>query len=268
MATMIISKLQDTNVESKPRIATTIQVMLPAYNEANALPQMLNDLDATLGQRGIAYHVTVVDDGSSDNTAAIVRDAAQRLPVELVSHPRNLGLAAAMRTGLEHVADCSGEDDIVITMDSDNTHPIGLMPRLISMIREGHDIVIASRYQHGSRVLGVPAFRRMTATVAGMLFKLLFPIQGVRDYTCGYRAYRVSAIRKGIATYGDRFITEEGFSCMVDLLLKLSRLNLICGEAPMILRYDLKFGESKMPVGKTITSTLRLALRRRMGILD
>ena len=55
---------------------------------------------------------------------------------------------------------------------------------------------------------------------------------------------------------------------MVDILLKLSRLNLICGEAPMILRYDNKVGGSKMPVGKTIFATLRLAAKRRMGVLD
>ena len=55
---------------------------------------------------------------------------------------------------------------------------------------------------------------------------------------------------------------------MVDLLLKLGRLNLIFGEAPMILRYDQKDGLSKMPVGSTIFATLKLAARRRMGHVD
>ncbi|MEM7312272.1 MAG: glycosyltransferase family 2 protein [Planctomycetota bacterium] len=265
---MTTTELHLTAAKPLSLSTVTVRVMLPAYNEAVALPAMLNDIAATFEAMSMPYHVTVVDDGSSDDTAEVVLDAVDRMPVELVPHPRNLGLAAAMRTGLTHVAKSASDDDIIITLDSDNTQPVGLMPRMIQLIQEGHDVVIASRYQRGSRVLGVPAFRRFTAMVAGILFKCLFPIQGVRDYTCGYRAYRVRAIRQGLAEYGDRFITEEGFSCMVDLLLKLSRLNLIFGEVPMILRYDQKDGASKMPVGRTITQTLKLALRRRMGIFD
>jgi len=245
-----------------------IQVILPAYNEADALPQMLQELDRTFSQHRWHYHVTVVDDGSTDDTAEIVLEAAASLPVSLLPHTRNLGLAAAMRTGLAKVSSQAAPDDIIITMDSDNTHPIGLAPKMIEMVHEGFDVVVASRFRRHSRVVGVSRFRQLTAIVAGMMFNVLFPIRGVRDYTCGFRAYRAAAIQSGFETYGDTFISEEGFSCMVDILLKLSRLNLIFGEAPMILRYDRKVGDSKMPVGKTIFATLRLVAKRRMGILD
>ena len=246
----------------------TVQILLPAYNEASALPTMLESLESMFRQARLSYHVTVVDDGSQDDTARIARKAERNLPLTLIQHPVNQGLAAAMRTGLRSLAAASSLDDIIVTMDCDNTHPIGLIPRMLQEIHEGRDVVVASRFQSQSRVMGVPAFRQLTGIGAAVLFKLLFPIKGVRDYTCGFRAYRADAVRRAFDEYGDDFISEQGFTCMVDILLKLSRLQMICSEVPMVLRYDQKVGQSKMPVGKTVRQSLRLAFRRRVGILD
>ena len=68
-----------------------------------------------------------------------------------------------------------------------------------------------------------------------------------------------------VARYGSRFVDTEGFQCMVDILLKLRKLDVIFGEAPMILRYDLKRGASKMRVARTIRQTLSLLAKRRLG---
>ena len=86
----------------------------------------------------------------------------------------------------------------------------------------------------------------------------------MRDYTCGFRAYREGVLRQAVAEYGDRFVSETGFSCMADVLLKLRRYPLIVGEAPLILRYDQKGGVSKMRVARTVWQTLRLIARRRV----
>jgi dolichol-phosphate mannosyltransferase len=99
------------------------------------------------------------------------------------------------------------------------------------------------------------------------MFQILFPIRGVRDYTCGYRAYRTETIRAAAAMYGDQLITETGFSCMADLLLKLRRLPLEMSEIPLELRYDRRGGGSKMRVLRTIRQTLMLMVRRRLGQL-
>ncbi len=87
----------------------------------------------------------------------------------------------------------------------------------------------------------------------------------MKDFTCGYRAYRARVIRESFARYGDHFLDQDGFQCMVDILLKMRRMNLIFGEVPFILRYDYKEGSSKMNVPKTIRDTLALAWRRRFG---
>jgi dolichol-phosphate mannosyltransferase len=178
----------------------------------------------------------------------------------------NQGLAAAIRTGLTAALSRCGPDDVIVTMDCDNTHPPRLIPGMLEMIREGRDVVIASRFQPGAEVIGVPRSRLLYSIGARWLFQLLFPIRGVRDYTCGFRAYRAEALRQAVARYGDGLISETGFSCMADLLLKLRTLPLEMSEVPLELRYDRRGGGSKMQVLRTIRQTLGLLVRRRFGL--
>jgi dolichol-phosphate mannosyltransferase len=99
--------------------------------------------------------------------------------------------------------------------------------------------------------------------IAGLLFKIVFPIKGVRDYTCGYRAYRAHVLQEVTESDAD-FFDQDGFQAMVDVLLKLRRnRDLVFGEVPLILRYDHKAGASKMDVRATTMATLRLMVRRR-----
>jgi dolichol-phosphate mannosyltransferase len=126
-------------------------------------------------------------------------------------------------------------------------------------------VVIASRYHPEARVYGVPLVRRALSRSASLLLRALFPIRGVRDFTCGYRAYRASALWSALDRHRDELLTQDGFECMVDILLKLRTMNLVFGEVPLLLRYDQKSGESKMAVGRTIRRTLALVLRRRLA---
>ena len=240
-----------------------IHIVLPAFNEAESLKVLLPDLIKTLKTERLQHKIYVVDDGSIDGTSKIVKNFSRRFPqVKLIVHKTNEGLAEAVNTGFKSALAGSKSGDILITMDADNTHLPGLIVRMARLINEGNDIVISSRFVSGSRVRGVPLTRRLLSLSAGMIFKVLFPIPGVKDYTCGFRAYRVDLIKKGMAIHKNKFISEKGFSCMVDILLKLKRFDPICTEVPMILRYDLKKGKSKMNVGRTIIETLKLILKR------
>ena len=106
-------------------------------------------------------------------------------------------------------------------------------------------------------------FRKITGSGAGVIFKVLVGINNVRDYTCGFRAYRVDLIKKAHHRFQDKLIEEKGFSCMAEILLKLSLFDPIIHELPMILRYDRKGGASKMNVSKTIKDTIKLIFRFR-----
>jgi len=241
-------------------------VTLPAYNEAATLPRLLVAIREAMEESQIAYRVIVVDDGSTDGTAKAARDtAALGIPLSVVSHETNRGLGEGIRTGLVQALADATDKDIIVTMDSDNTHGPGLIVRMVRNIREGNDVVIASRYRPGARIKGVPGYRRVLSRVASILFRVVFPTPNVRDYTSGYRAYRAGILRKAFETYGQEFVAQSGFSCMVDILLKLRRLDAIISEVPMVLRYDLKEGVSKMLVVRTTLDTLALMVRRRIS---
>src|SRR6478609_6625525 len=156
-----------------------VWIALPAYNEENSLPPLLTAIETALEPAGIDYGVIVVDDGSRDATARIAREAAAQGPVELIMHVKNQGLAAAIRTCLGAAIARSGPDDVIVTMDCDDTHPPRLIPQMLDVINDGRDVVIASRFQPGAKVVGVPASRLAYSIGAKWMFQTMFPIRGV-----------------------------------------------------------------------------------------
>jgi dolichol-phosphate mannosyltransferase len=95
---------------------------------------------------------------------------------------------------------------------------------------------------------------------------VLFPTKGVRDYTCGFRAYDLGLLQNVVSDSGDSFFDQDGFQVMVDIILKLRKNpDVIFGEVPLILRYDEKEGESKMQLGRTMRKTLSLIIKQFAG---
>ena len=242
-----------------------VLVVLPAFNEAQGLGALLRRLDQSMHEDGLQYQIIVVDDGSQDATARIVADHARYMPIQVERHEVNQGLGATIRDGLRVAVSHARDEDVIVVMDADNTHTPGLIRNMIRVVGEGADVVIASRYRSGSYIRGVPVHRKLLSLGARLLFQLVFPTPGIRDYTCGYRAYRASVLTEAFRRYGDDFVNQEGFQCMVDILIKLRRMDLIFREVPLILRYDLKEGASKMKVARTVGRTLELIARRRFG---
>ena len=226
-----------------------ITVVLPAYNEEQDLPPLLERIGSALAAAQCTYRILIVDDGSRDRTVELVLAAQRRLPITLVKHPRNMGLGAAIRTGLSEAAK---DDGVVITMDADNSQDPALIPTMVNRIEEGYDVVIASRFQQGGQEVGVAPHRVVLSHGAGHVMRLAVRYPGVRDYSCGYRAYTAGILRALQKAYGQDFVHENGFACMFELLVKLKKIGARASEVPLVLRYDLKTGPSKMRVGRTL----------------
>lgn len=240
-----------------------VRVVLPAYNEEEALAVFLGEIVETLTEAGIDHEVIVVDDGSADRTAEVVTDASLSMPVRLIQHEQNQGLAAAIRTGLVAGVEGARPEDVVVTMDADRTQRPEAILLMLEQLDAGCDFVIASRYRPGAQVVGVPWYRNLLSLGGRALFQVLFPTKGVRDYTSGARAYNAGLLQRMIERFGDDLVSEEGFSCMVDVLLKARSMDSKFGEVPLVLRYDFKPGLSKMSVFSNVWETLCLAGRVR-----
>lgn len=227
-----------------------IVVLLPAYNEEKALPELFLSLEKAFESIG-EFRIVVVDDGSTDKTPEILNEYKSVLPLTVLTHERNMNLGRAMLTGLSYVRDNAGDDDLIITMDSDNTHSPDVIHRLIENSDKG-DIGIASRYESGGGEQGLSGFRSIMSRGAGYLLDLAFHVPNVKDYTCGYRLYHPAIIRKGFTIFGDDLVSETGFTSMAEILIRLHFAGATFYEVPLMLRYDLKSSPSKMKVLSTI----------------
>ncbi|HNK58578.1 MAG TPA: glycosyltransferase family 2 protein, partial [Leptospiraceae bacterium] len=225
-----------------------IWILLPAFNEEESLPRLLPKISKFCLDSNFNYEIVVVNDGSLDSTLSILQDYSKTLPVTIVNHVINRGLGETERDGFEYIASKIQEEDILIRMDCDDTHEPMYMPSHVEKMREGFDVVISSRFQPGGGQLGVNGYRAFISACANIFMKVLFPIEGVKDFSCGYRSYKGKIIKDAIKVFGNGFIQLKGlgFTSTLETIVKLKLLGARFSEVPFVLRYDQKVSSSKM----------------------
>ncbi len=239
-----------------------VYILLPIYNEEKSLSILFEKLDKGMQRMKLQYHVIAYNDGSKDKSLDVLNRYKESMPITVIGEESNNGLGAALGALLRKVLDMSlDKEDIAVVLDSDDTHNPEHIHHMINKLRDGFDVVIASRYLLDSRIVGVTIPRQIFSIGASWLMRILFPIKGVKDYTCGYRAYTINCLRKAYEKFGELLIEEKSFACMAELILKLRSMHIIAVEVPIILRYDQKHGKSKMKIFKTIQRTLLMLYR-------
>ena len=243
---------------------STVFVVIPAYNEEQNLPSLLPHIARVVSAIGREVRIIVVNDGSRDNTRAVAENLAKTLTVLVISHPTNFGVGRVFLTGLRAASESARAEDVIVLMEADSTNDPELLPEMVRRIENGDDVVIGSRYQRGGRYHKFPPKRLALSLAANAGVRVLFPIRGVRDYTIFYRAYRAAVLARGFAIFGDRLIETRTFVCNAELLVKLNHVwPLRVSEVPLVYRYDLKKGKSKMPIKKTFREYLSFVRQAR-----
>lgn len=158
-----------------------LSVVIPVYNEAQGLPELVDRLEAALEGQG-SYEVIFVDDGSRDNSFAVLRELAQSRPwMRVIALRRNYGQTLAIQVGIQHA---SGE--VIVLMDSDLENDPADIPRLLEKLKEGYDVVSGWRRE---RWKGQWLTRRLPSVVANALISWLSGVH-LHDYGCTLKAYR------------------------------------------------------------------------------
>ncbi|GMV41688.1 MAG: dolichol-phosphate mannosyltransferase [Myxococcales bacterium] len=242
------------------RETARVIVVLPAYNEAAVIARVLHEVHDELDRAGFLDHeLLVVDDGSHDNTAAIVESVMGELPVVLERHDGNQGLGRALRTGLVAAAKRVGANDVVLTTESDGTQPASVLPELVRAILSGYDFAVATPLADEEGFRGVPLHRRVLSRGANVLYSGLFSIHTLRDYTNLVRGMRGGTLQRAIDRYGSEgLITRRGFEAVPELILKLRPLMPKIFEIPLVIDHSLMQRESQLPVARTIRASLLL----------
>ena len=224
-----------------------VTVIVPCYNEEAGLPFLLERLRKMRAQSANDWHFLFVDDGSSDGTfSALLRAAHEESWIEVVRHPENLGLGAALRTGFEHT-----RSPVVCSIDSDCTYPPEKLPELASLVRDDAQIVTASAWHPDSAAAEGSAIRIWLSRMVSGLYKLLIG-QDVYTFTCLFRAYHTETVRR------IRF-RSSGFAAVAEIMLRAMLSGYRVSEVPMRLE-SRRFGESKLKVSDAIVAHVRLLL--------
>ena len=230
-----------------------IYFLAPFYNEEEFLEKFINNLAQSATKYFKRnYKIVLVNDGSQDGSLDIVKIFEKKYPIILISYRTNRGVDVAFKLGFKKILVMSKKGDLIVTLESDNTSDLNILPKMIEKVDKGADVVLASCYAKGGGIYGTGSFRQITSKIANFILYLAFPIKGVKTYSSFYRVYRVGSFRKAWKAYRNNLIAQKGFVCMVEMLIKLSKLPVKIEEVPMILRWEKRRGKSKMKMGKTV----------------
>ncbi|MEM3622987.1 MAG: glycosyltransferase family 2 protein [Candidatus Bathyarchaeia archaeon] len=235
-------------------------VVLPCFNEEQNIKQLVHEIDETL-KPYVQYEIIAVNDGSHDRTGEALKDLSTEYPIRVLVHYTNMGLGAALRTGLVEAANLACDEDFVVTMDSDNTHNPKHVLDMLNFAVDA-DIVVGSRYVDGGKQLNVPLHRTILSMGINFLVKSLFHLQ-VRDATSGFRCFRAHLLKVLCSVFKDKIIESTGFVASLELLLKAVRFGGVVREVPILLDYGKKGGASKMRLLSTVFGYLSLILKFR-----
>lgn len=167
----------------------TFSLVIPAYNEASRLSATLERVLAYIAQQGWDTEVIVVNDGSRDNTAAIVRQFAARNPaLRLIENPGNRGKGFSVRNGM-----LNAHGQVLIFSDADLSSPIEELPKLLQALNEGADIAIGSRWlQAGLQTQRQSLHRQLFGRIFNLLLRIILGLQ-FKDTQCGFKAFTQQA---------------------------------------------------------------------------
>jgi glycosyltransferase involved in cell wall biosynthesis len=173
-------------------VRTQVAVVVPAFNEAESLPELVERIDRAITGIGRSWEVWIIDDGSSDGTFEVVQDLAKTRPqVHGIKFGRNFGKAAALAAGFN-----SASADIIVTMDADLQDDPAEIPDLIALIEKGWDLVSGWKQDRKDSFIKnntSKIFNWFTSRMCGLK---------LHDFNCGLKAYR-RAVTRNVKLYGD-----------------------------------------------------------------
>ena len=230
-------------------------VIIPTYNEIENISRMI---DVVLSLDG-GFDMLVIDDGSPDGTAKVVRERQAEFPLRLhlIERAGKLGLGTAYIAGfhwaLEH------NYDYIFEMDCDFSHNPNDLQRLYDRAREGYDVVVGSRYVQGVNVINWPMSRLLMSYCASMYVRTI-TCMPVYDATAGFVCYS----RRALKTLDLDRVQMKGYGFQIEMKYSAWRLGLKVSEVSIVF-VDRVVGTSKMSsgiFGEAFWGVLKLPFRK------
>ena len=203
----------------------TYSIVIPAYNESARLAASLNKILSYVHAQGWDAEIIVVNDGSRDDTAEIIRGFAARDPiVKLLENPGNRGKGYSVRNGMLHA-----QGRLILFSDADLSSPIEEAPKLLNALEAGADIAIGSRWLRAeTQTQRQPLHRQVFGRIFNLLLRMSLGLQ-FADTQCGFKAFRRSAAQ---AIFPLQKIERWGFD--PEILFLARQLGFKVEEIPVV----------------------------------
>lgn len=214
-----------------------LTVVVPAYNEAHRLPQTLPQMADYLAAQAYAVEFLVVDDGSTDDTAAAVERLADRYPFLRVIRNDHRGKGYTVRTGILAAA-----GTYVLLCDADHATPISEWEKLYHFLQNGADVAIGSREGLGAQRIGEPWYRHVMGRVFNGIVRAV-ALGGIQDTQCGFKAFTHASgqrLFEAVQLYGADAPLVQGAAVTafdVEILFLARKWGLTIREAPVVWHY-------------------------------
>ena len=230
-------------------------VIIPTYNEIDNISKMIDTVMALEGN----YDVLIIDDGSPDGTAAVVKERQKEFPtrLHLLERSGKLGLGTAYIMGFKWALE--KDYDYVFEMDCDFSHNPNDLERLYQRAVEGNDVVVGSRYVQGVNIINWPMSRLLLSYTASMYVRYVTRMP-VHDATAGFVCYSRSALQ----TIDLDSVQMKGYGFQIEMKYSAWRLGMKISEVSIIFT-ERREGISKMNTGifgEALFGVLKLPLRK------
>ena len=228
-----------------------ISLVIPAYNESGIIMDTIQTVSARLAELTAEYEVLIVDDGSTDGMAELVRGCGDPR-VRLEGYASNRGKGCAVRTGM-----LAAQGDLILCTDADLAYGVDVFAGLLERLRTGEaDLVIGSRRIGGEGYKNYPPLRILMSKCFGLLSHMISGLP--YDTQCGIKGYR----RKAAEQIFSR-CTTDGFSFDFEVLMRADRLGLKVEQIPVSV---INFRESKVNVIRDSARMFRDVFRIRKKV--
>jgi dolichol-phosphate mannosyltransferase len=239
--------------------------VVPVLDEAPNLERLFLGLRASEAEAtgGLSVRVLLIDDGSTDGTAALAQRLGADMDLTVLTHETNRGPGAAFATAFAHLAGRLRADDYVVTMEGDNTSRAELISAMVRRAEEGHDAVFASPYMYGGGILHTNALRVIVSHIANTIVKEVYGVHGLLTVSSFFRLYRGATLQRLHEHYGEHIVERPGFESMIELVMKMMYLGMSISEVPMVLDSSRRAGRSKLKITRTALGYLSLFRHKR-----
>jgi glycosyltransferase involved in cell wall biosynthesis len=210
---------------------STYSIIIPAYNESERIGRTLDKVLAYISQQHWVAEVLVVNDGSRDNTAEMVRQYSRSNPsVRLVENPGNRGKGYSVRNGMLHA-----NGDVLLFSDADLSSPIYEAPKLFAAIEAGAEVAIGSRWMQAElQTQRQSAFRQLAGRIFNLLLRLILGLK-FKDTQCGFKAFSRRAAQ---TIFPRQRIERWGFD--PELLFLAKKFKFSVKEVPVEWAHDTR----------------------------